>query len=58
MIGTMTLSVLAEQLGGELIGEDVEFSHVSTDTRTLINGELYLALTGERFDGRNSSSNR
>ena len=51
MIGTMTLSVLAEQLGGELIGEDVEFSHVSSDTRTLINGELYLALTGERFDG-------
>ena len=30
---------------------DVEFSGVSTDSRTTREGELYVALVGERFDG-------
>lgn len=47
----MTLSMLAENLCVELIGSDAEFTHLSTDTRTLKRGELYLALTGEHFDG-------
>ncbi len=47
----MTLSALAEQLDGELIGQDTEFSELSTDTRTLPRGALYLALQGEHFDG-------
>lgn len=37
--------------GGELKGEDVLFSSVSTDTRTLAEGELFIALQGESFDG-------
>jgi len=49
----MTLSLLAEELGGELLGEDVVFSSVSTDTRSLKRGDLYLALVGENFDGNN-----
>ncbi len=53
MIGTMTLSLLAEELDGELQGEDMIFSNVSTDTRSLSNGDLYLALVGENFDGNN-----
>ncbi len=53
MIGNMTLSLLAQELGGELLGEDVIFSSVSTDTRLLQSGDLYLALVGENFDGNN-----
>ena len=33
------------------IGEDVSFSSVSTDTRTLKPGDFYIALSGPRFDG-------
>jgi len=53
LIGKMTLSLLAQELGGELLGEDVVFSSVSTDTRSLKRGDLYLALVGENFDGNN-----
>jgi len=53
LIGNMTLSLLAQELGGELLGEDVMFSSVSTDTRSLKSGDLYLALVGENFDGNN-----
>lgn len=47
----MTLSLLAKKLDGELIGADLEFSRVSTDTRKNVQGTLYLALAGENFDG-------
>lgn len=47
----MTLAKLATQLGGELAGDDVEFSALHTDTRALLSGSVYLALKGERFDG-------
>ncbi len=51
MIGSMTLSALSEKLSGRLDGADVEFSRLSTDTRTLNEGDVFLALSGERFDG-------
>jgi UDP-N-acetylmuramoyl-tripeptide--D-alanyl-D-alanine ligase len=35
---------------GELIGDDRPFSGVSTDTRTLRAGELFMALKGQNFD--------
>jgi UDP-N-acetylmuramoyl-tripeptide--D-alanyl-D-alanine ligase len=53
MIGSMTLSTVAQELAGELLGEDVIFSHVSTDTRSLEKNDLYLALVGDSFDGNN-----
>lgn len=46
-----TLSALAEKCGGDLIGEDQEIIQVSTDTRTLESGDLYVALKGPNFDG-------
>jgi UDP-N-acetylmuramoyl-tripeptide--D-alanyl-D-alanine ligase len=49
----MTLSLLAKELDGELIGADLEFTSVSTDTRKIVQGALYLALVGENFDGNN-----
>ena len=45
------LSQVAECLGGELAGEDVPFSGVSIDSRTLTSGALFFALQGPNFDG-------
>ena len=45
-----TLSTVAQQLGGQLIGEDRTFTAVSTDTRSLLPGDLFFALQGPRFD--------
>lgn len=53
MIGTLSLATLAKELAGELTGTDVEFAQLSTDTRALGPGSVYLALRGERFDGNN-----
>ncbi len=47
----MTLATAATILGGELHGADVRFSGVSTDSRSIRKGELFVALRGERFDG-------
>lgn len=47
----MTLSLLAKELDTKFHGEDASFTRVSTDTRTLGRGDLFLALVGENFDG-------
>jgi UDP-N-acetylmuramoyl-tripeptide--D-alanyl-D-alanine ligase len=49
----MTLSIAAEVLHGTLVGHDVTFCGVSTDSRNLITGDLFVALVGPRFDGHN-----
>ena len=46
-----TTKEIAEVTGGELVGGDVEVSGVSTDTRTIPKGALFVAVKGERFDG-------
>ncbi len=51
MIGSIRLSDIATQMDAQLIGEDVSFTAVSTDSRTLKTGELFIALTGASFDG-------
>lgn len=38
-------------MSAERIGEDVCFTQVSTDSRTIVSGELFIALTGHNFDG-------
>ena len=48
---TRTLAAFAHACGGRLAGDDRPFSGVSSDTRTLAAGELFVALRGERFDG-------
>jgi len=50
-MSTMRLSRLAQVAGGQLNGADREFTSVSTDTRTLRPGALFVALTGPNFDG-------
>jgi UDP-N-acetylmuramoyl-tripeptide--D-alanyl-D-alanine ligase len=44
------LAAAATLLGGRLLGADTEFRGVSTDTRTLSRGQLFVALRGPRFD--------
>lgn len=47
----MTLSQATQVLGGRMIGEDACFTTVSSDTRKLTHGDLFIALRGEHFDG-------
>lgn len=46
-----TASEIAQVTGGRLIGEDTAVSGVSTDTRTIEPGMLFVAIKGESFDG-------
>lgn len=47
----MRLSQAAEALGAEMSGADVRFDAVSTDSRNIVAGDLFVALRGENFDG-------
>lgn len=47
----MKLSAIATCVNGKLMGEDVLANGVSIDTRTLKNGQLYIAIEGKTFDG-------
>ena len=47
----MSLAEAAAVLGASVRGGDARFRGVSTDSRTLRRGELFVALRGERFDG-------
>ena len=42
---------IAKATGGQFDGADVKVSSVSTDTRSLQKGALFIALKGENFDG-------
>jgi UDP-N-acetylmuramoyl-tripeptide--D-alanyl-D-alanine ligase len=45
-----TLAWIAETAGGRLVGADVGFDSVSTDTRSIEPGQLFVALRGVRHD--------
>lgn len=47
----MTLGEAARALAAQLDGADGPFDGVSTDSRTIGRGHLFVALQGERFDG-------
>ena len=47
----MRLADAAQALNARLAGHDVDFSGVSTDTRSLPPGCLFVALKGPNFDG-------
>ncbi|HJR71064.1 MAG TPA: UDP-N-acetylmuramoyl-tripeptide--D-alanyl-D-alanine ligase [Gammaproteobacteria bacterium] len=46
-----TLSAVARETRGRLVGADRPFGLVSTDTRSLVPGALFVAIPGDRFDG-------
>src|SRR4249919_1003494 len=47
----MNLAEAAEMTAGRTSGGNPPFAGVSTDTRTLRSGDLFVALRGDRFDG-------
>ncbi len=47
----LTLSVAAQALNASFNGADAEFFAVTTDTRVLQRGDLFVALIGPNFDG-------
>ena len=47
----MDTAIAARAVGGSVIGAAVPFLRVTTDTRGLTRGDLFVALKGERFDG-------
>ena len=65
--GMMTIREVAAVIGGEFVGgnggngggnrggnqggNDSEFLNVNTDSRRMQQGDLFVALKGERFDG-------
>ena len=47
----MDIAEAASVVAGEAIGPRAAFSGVSTDSRTVAPGDLFVALTGDKFDG-------
>jgi UDP-N-acetylmuramoyl-tripeptide--D-alanyl-D-alanine ligase len=47
----MDTASAARAVAGHMVGENVHFARVVTDTRKLAPGDLFVALPGERFDG-------
>ena len=51
MLKALRLSEIADALNGRVVGDDCAFSAVSTDSRSIVPGQLFIALSGPRFDG-------
>ena len=51
MTTMMDLLSAATAMSGTAIGQDIAFSRVSTDSRKIVPGDLFIALRGENFDG-------
>jgi UDP-N-acetylmuramoyl-tripeptide--D-alanyl-D-alanine ligase len=47
----MDTAAAARAVAGRLIGDSVRFTRVTTDTRALQPGDLFVALRGDRYDG-------
>jgi len=45
------LSDIANAVGGKLVGQDISITEISTDSRALAPGDVFLALKGLNFDG-------
>jgi len=48
---SLTLSSIANAINGQLVGSDLSIDNITTDTRSLNKGDLFLALKGPNFDG-------
>ena len=48
---SFSLSESARLINGRLLGDDASFASVSTDSRNLKPGQLFVALSGPNFDG-------
>ena len=50
-IMSMTLSLAASAVRGRHLGPEAVIAGVTTDSRNIATGDLFVALKGERFDG-------
>lgn len=51
---SLSAATLAEIVNGQLVGSDFELaSTICTDTRKIATGDVFVALSGENFDGHN-----
>ena len=48
---SLTLSSIANAVDGQLVGADLSIDNITTDTRAINKGDLFLALKGPNFDG-------
>ena len=48
---TRTLGAVAREVQGRLVGNDGSFGAVTTDSRSLAAGALFVAIAGDKFDG-------
>ncbi len=53
MISALALSQVAKQCEIDSVETDISFRRVSTDSRAIARGDLFVAIRGERFDGHN-----
>ena len=51
MISEFRLTDAAQMFGGTLLNPDCSFKRVSIDSRNFFDGDLFVAIQGERFDG-------
>lgn len=51
MMAALALTELARELGADYAGPALTAAGVTTDSRRVAAGDLYVALAGERFDG-------
>ena len=51
MLKPLLLSEIAATLNGRLVSADSRFNGVSIDSRAITQNQLFIALTGPRFDG-------
>ncbi|WP_219062259.1 UDP-N-acetylmuramoyl-tripeptide--D-alanyl-D-alanine ligase [Pseudomonas sp. UMAB-08] len=51
MLKPLTFSQLIGPLAGRQVNADCSFTGVSIDSRAIVPGQLFIALTGPRFDG-------
>ena len=59
MLRNPSLAEITKITGGELLseGEHGQCLAISTDTRTIQKGSLYIPLKGDRFDGHDFAEN-
>lgn len=48
---TLSLSDIANVTGGQLVGANIDIDQIVTDSRSLVSGQVFLALKGPNFDG-------
>jgi len=53
----LLLSEISAAVDGQLLGADREICGISIDTRSLVAGDLYVAIRGHAFDGHDFAAN-